>query len=415
MSRSHYQNVFFYYRGPSRKVPSAEAELAVDRQLENNATKALINVLAHSGSETTRCFLREVVELDVDDDGDGFVYSLLGADKEARAARRRHLVGLSMLGMVESGVAGDGDRGVIDAAICLPGELLVAFEVKIGNGALEGSQLQRHAKTWRICDDDWKCVRWATIYEWAARQRNLPQSDVAGFLLAQFVEFLELTGLAPFAGFRADDFAFFENPTWDKQPQVKARLTALWEEVLKLLPDGDREDLREIHVGQLGLANTAHAQTNWRKRGVNLTTELYSNELQVNMVGWLQDEARRFKHWLVSDGGQRRLKELTDHQLVVYCRQAGNIDKRESGAKPWFQRERVRPLGSSAAEEASREWISGLLDQVDERWEKSAFHLRRTWSKDDVLAEGKGIAREVTDEVERLLPRVREINAATAS
>ncbi len=363
MSRSHYQNVFFYYRGPSRKVPSAEAELAVDRQLENNATKALINVLAHSGSETTRCFLREVVELDVDDDGDGFVYSLLGADKEARAARRRHLVGLSMLGMVESGVAGDGDRGVIDAAICLPGELLVAFEVKIGNGVLDSSQLQRHAKTWRICDDHWKCVRWATIYEWAARQRN----------------------------------------------------PALWEEVLKLLPDGDREDLREIHVGQLGLANTAHAQTNWRKRGVNLTTELYSNELQVNMVGWLQDEARRFKHWLVSDGGQRRLKELTDHQLVVYCRQAGNIDKRESGAKPWFQRERVRPLGSSAAGEASREWISSLLDQVDECWEKSAFHLRRTWSKDDVLAEGKGIAREVTDEVERLLPRVREINAATAS
>jgi hypothetical protein len=74
----------------------------------------------------------------------------------------------------------------------------------------------------------------------------------------------------------------------------------------------------------------------------------------------------------------------------------------------------VRVLGSHAAQEASRAWIGGLHDRLDGTWEKSAFHLRRTWSREWVLDRGKAIAREVTDEVERLLPVVREINAATA-
>jgi len=141
VSRSDYPSVFFYYSGPSSKLAPAEAEQAVDRQIENNATKALINLLEHSAPALTTSFLREVIELDVDDDGDGFVYSLLGARKEARAARRRHLIGLSMLGTVESGIAGDAERGVIDAAIYRPDELLVVFEVKIGNGVLKRPQL----------------------------------------------------------------------------------------------------------------------------------------------------------------------------------------------------------------------------------------------------------------------------------
>jgi hypothetical protein len=57
---------------------------------------------------------------------------------------------------------------------------------------------------------------------------------VTRFLLGQFVEFLQLTGLAPFAGFRADDFSFFEDPTWEKQAEVKGRLIALSEEVLEV-------------------------------------------------------------------------------------------------------------------------------------------------------------------------------------
>jgi hypothetical protein len=49
---SPYQNIFFYYRGPTSKTLE-ESEPAMDRQLEDNTTKALINVLEHSDSSLT--------------------------------------------------------------------------------------------------------------------------------------------------------------------------------------------------------------------------------------------------------------------------------------------------------------------------------------------------------------------------
>jgi hypothetical protein len=95
MARSPYQNVFFYYRGPSTK---ALDESAMDRQLEDNTTKALINVLEHSEASLTASFLTKVLGEPVIAKGAPFVHSLQGADRSARRARRRRLVAISMLG-----------------------------------------------------------------------------------------------------------------------------------------------------------------------------------------------------------------------------------------------------------------------------------------------------------------------------
>ena len=86
MARSPYQNVFFYYRGPSTK---ALDESAMDRQLEDNTTKALINVLEHSEASLTASFLTKVLGEPVIAKGAPFVHSLQGADRSARRARRR--------------------------------------------------------------------------------------------------------------------------------------------------------------------------------------------------------------------------------------------------------------------------------------------------------------------------------------
>jgi hypothetical protein len=56
MSRPHH-NVFFYDRGPSARESRQEGE-RYQQQVEDNSTKALVNVLQHGGPDVARGFLR---------------------------------------------------------------------------------------------------------------------------------------------------------------------------------------------------------------------------------------------------------------------------------------------------------------------------------------------------------------------
>jgi hypothetical protein len=56
MSRPHH-NVFFYYHGPSARESRQEGE-RYPQQVEDNSTKALVNVLQHGGPDVARGFLR---------------------------------------------------------------------------------------------------------------------------------------------------------------------------------------------------------------------------------------------------------------------------------------------------------------------------------------------------------------------
>ncbi|MBO1513558.1 hypothetical protein [Metabacillus bambusae] len=51
---SIYKNIFHYYRGQTRKGSEETKQL----QIENNATKAFVNVLQHSSPILTRNFIQ---------------------------------------------------------------------------------------------------------------------------------------------------------------------------------------------------------------------------------------------------------------------------------------------------------------------------------------------------------------------
>jgi hypothetical protein len=258
-SRSRFQNLFFYYRGPTSRDPGREeAERAFDIQLEDNTTKALINVLESSAPAVTASFLTELLGEQVEADARRpFVYSLQGADPAARDADRRYLVGISMLG--ETGVVNEGaaeqqqSLGRVDAAIHRRNDLLIVFEAKVGSSDLQRQQLDQHAGRWKIAQPERKIVRWPELYSWAERELATNRHDeVTAFLLGQLIEFLELTELAPFRGFRDDDFEFFKTLALEQRPVVKNRLAGLGQEVVSLLTEAERDAIGELHVGQLG-------------------------------------------------------------------------------------------------------------------------------------------------------------------
>src|SRR5262249_16799182 len=126
------------------------------------------------------------------------------------------------------------------------------FEVKVGSGRLGRQQLDRHAKKWGVGSRGRRYVRWHEVYDWCEEElRGGGHDAVTTFLLSQFLEFLELTGLSPFRGFRDEDFDFFVTREPERQVIVRDRLTALGTAVSDALPPAERNALGGIHVGQI--------------------------------------------------------------------------------------------------------------------------------------------------------------------
>jgi hypothetical protein len=101
---------------------------------------------------------------------------------------------------------------------------------------------------------------------------------------------------------------------------------------------------------------------------------------------------------------------LSGYQIVVYGRRAFNFEKRDSGAKPWWQKEHLVEADRQESSAFSTEWLGDVLAEFGQpSWEKPAFHLRRSWSRIKVLDLGERLGAELAGAVQELLPVLREI------
>ena len=121
MSRPHH-NVFFYYRGPSARESRQEGE-RYQQQVEDNSTKALVNVLEHGGPDVARSFLRRFAPALADGWPPGASPELFlqRGPTGALPSGRRLLLGLSLLGQVDGPLVASGDGSRVDAAILVAG------------------------------------------------------------------------------------------------------------------------------------------------------------------------------------------------------------------------------------------------------------------------------------------------------
>ena len=419
MSGSSYHNVFYYYRGPT--TASVNEENRYHRQVEDNSTKALINTLELGGPALTRSFVRKFTGLTVTGDP---AFSLQSGPSSPLVSEKRFLLGLSILGEIDQETMTEKPHdgtGRVDAAIHVAGELALFIETKTVE-RLDGRQLYRHAKDWDIATpasssgawsppSDWILVTWTDVWRWAQGERKeSPEASVAHFVLDQFCDYLEILGFAPWAGFRPEDFDFFRAPSVEQLEILRNRMTGLWQRVLEELDEPAASLLLPIHVGRMGLeTRQAWAQTNRNVGWTNLTVELNELELQLNLVGWTADQANALERWL------SRNRPPGGMELVAFERRA----TRTQAGKPWWMGAPGQVLKRFGAEEIVGggfvRWRDDWRRSNDLKWKRLAFHLRRTFSRPEVIALEDRLAHEFLRDVKRLWPILAEINGWSSS
>jgi hypothetical protein len=294
----------------------------------------------------------------------------------------------------------------------LPGELLVALEVKVGAGELVHAQLDRHARRWGVSSErEWRTATWADVYRWAERERE-GKDSVTTFLLEQLLGFLRSTDLTPFLGFRESDFFFFAGPStardWRARQQVRVRLTSCWEAI-------ERELGPEV-AARVGKAvvqpikpheHAAAAVTPRNPRGVNLTVELWEPEVQLNLVGWNDPQVATLLAWLRTHEAEQWLRTHDQFELVLFRRFPTAFAA--DGTPVWRSQGEEELPGHIPTASFTGHALDELLATIP-AGDKPGAHLRLAWKRDQAIAKGAAIAQEIAEHIRVLQPLVEQIN-----
>ena len=184
-------------------------------------------------------------------------------------------------------------------------------------------------------------------------------------------------------------------------------LARLWRETRLHLDRADDQALGTVRVGETDKDHKPWAQTNEGEDRVNLTLELTSEQFELNMVGWKEEQADALKEWLQSVPGEKAINALDGYQVVAFARRAY---KKTPSSRPWWQDETIRVLGVCPASRFSAGWlVRQTLGLGSRKEEKPAFHVRRAWSRSEADAIGDRLPAALATEIERLLPLLRAI------
>ncbi|WP_139996308.1 hypothetical protein [Paenibacillus paridis] len=222
---SEYDNIFHYFRGQSAEESSL-------LQNENNATKALINVLQHSDKSITGDFLK-LCEPSIEvNDLFEFDYGVQVHERLHKKADRGIVVGI-VENESQLNITSYEDKESVPDAFIYSNRLSILLETKIGKtNYLHTGQLEKHKEKFHVEQFNigeplflsWKQIRMSFL----EKQFIFANDTVSGFLLRQFDDFCEMNGL----GWRGKKHSFLCFP-------FKARIIA--EQVDSFLSNGDFE------------------------------------------------------------------------------------------------------------------------------------------------------------------------------
>jgi hypothetical protein len=187
-----HHNIFFYYHGPSTKTKKeGHGRNADDKQLEDNTTKALINVLRltyeHDRGRVLRKFLRDCCDIGKKDFDKVEFHLQVGQEASRPDARiefyNNHLVYALLI------------ESKIDAEL-FPEQLVNHIRDQRKTSLLAITRREDDKKTVdALKDDNVTFCSWRKVYEIFRQLLNNETSEVNKLLITQFTEYLAMNSI----------------------------------------------------------------------------------------------------------------------------------------------------------------------------------------------------------------------------
>jgi hypothetical protein len=422
-----HRNVFYYYTG---KQGRGEEPLH-DRQLENNATKSLINVLEWSNSETAlRHFLTFLQQectpphsVQLWKPNVTYHFSLLRTPITAREALKRVLVCITCASQEMGTPVRRQPGGMPDAWIYSGNDLAIMIESKL-TPSIDERQLEGHLDGVGWADFVRIDITWQEIHQCIKKFAHTLPDGKDRFLMLQFLDYLEVRGMADFEGFRSADFdafAIYEDYL-DYGRVVKDRLLKFSQLVHRRLPRRIRVDYPEVYSGYL---SSGEAWVGLRKqqdprdplRHCNFTLELCSSCLRFTAT--VRDGQSTDSHKpmgllydrLQDPTGYRRFKKILNelgkgYELSIFRRtDRKGRDRPMPGADEWHKQASFS-LGSIDIDDDVLGCIRHLLQVIPY---PGMQVLTETSRGEEILLERDALIEDGAAKIERMYPVLRFI------
>lgn len=200
--RKLHQNIFYYYTGASKN------EKDVERQIEDNTTKAFINTLENCSLEVQKQII-ENLGIKIPKTCKKLNYTLqastIGCE---RIAKRKFILAISPSGKKPPDYNDKDYRNKSrpDAWIwsSSPSSFVILLENKT-KGELDNAQLKQHGKSLGT-GHELIVKKWIDVHSAIKKLSNTELNKTDKFILGEFKRYLEVTNLSGFDGFDKEDF-----------------------------------------------------------------------------------------------------------------------------------------------------------------------------------------------------------------
>jgi len=413
-----HHNVFSYFKGAS------QAEQDREQQLEDNTTKALINTLEHSDRKVAIRFL-EWLGISRPRQANFVQQKPSIGDERIRRKSQRLLLAIV-------GTTNEENQSVCDKLPATPvgdsrpdawvygDDFVVLVESKTGTSTLGLNQMACHWQT--LHPKRCKIVTWADVHRFFSDLASRLTDAKSKWLVEQFTQYLEWTGMTDFVGFRKEMFEFFVATERDPDTKkwVRGAVEALGDKVLRGKDGLKRFDAfySDKHVGNLAKESDHYwvafgPAKDFRQRA-HQTISLYEQKLDVFVNVELLPPIKKLRK-KIENGGFRKVicdlpapftvhieeRKMTKQPRVFDYHAVADV---ETGI---YKRSR---FGLKDSNSPGFEYIEKLLFQIDYPY----LSVRRSIDREQVLElstpNGDALVTEVVDTLKGFHPLVKFIN-----